>query len=251
MTSARIPATGQIVRSPHSVGSTVAARHLFVNEVGSDGWLQTRQGESGHLVSLAKYTEVAVGDTLHGRKMFKVLDGPARGQTLSLADANAASYLGTRFPTRGALNIEVTYGGYVEGWVSAARNGQLLDQQLATLKVGSITAQVTMNSVWGREYAPLPAGQYAVRVPDAPHKQDMTRFYRRVAPGLKYDQVWFPIRYGNNSRYLHVGNLSEGCVTVLDLDKWSAIHEALISHRSADGQSVAQLTVRGMPGRSQ
>jgi hypothetical protein len=233
------------------VGGTVTGRHLFVNEVGSDGWLQARRGESGPLVSLAKYTEVVMGDTLHGRKMFKVVDGPARGQTLSLADTHVSNYLGTRFPTRGPLSIEVTYGAYVEAWVSAARNGQQLVQQMATLKVKGITAQVTMNSVWGREFAPLPAGQYAVRVPDAPHKQDMTRFYRRVAPGLKYDQVWFPIRYGNNSRDLHVGNLSDGCVTVLDLDKWPAIHEALISHRSADGQNVAQLIVRGTPGRSQ
>jgi hypothetical protein len=96
----------------------------------------------------------------------------------------------------------------------------------------------------------MPAGEYTVLVPDAPHKRDMTRFYRRVAPNLRFDQVWFPIKYGDNSRFIHVGNLSEGCTTVLDLVRWPDVHEALISHRSTDGASVAKLVVKGTPKRS-
>lgn len=69
----------------------------------------------------------------------------------------------------------------------------------------------------------------------------------RCCPSLHYDQVWFPINYSDNSRYVHVGNVSEGCVTVLDLAKWAAIHEALISHRTIDGRSVGQLVVTGTP----
>jgi hypothetical protein len=38
----------------------------------------------------------------------------------------------------------------------------------------------------GRAFTPIPAGQYAVPVPDAPHDQAMTRFYRRVAPALRW-----------------------------------------------------------------
>ena len=78
----------------------------------------------------------------------------------------------------------------------------------------------------------------------------MTRFYRTVAPALKYDQVWFPIRFGDNSRFVHVGNVSDGCTTVLTLNKWADIYEALISHRGPDGLSVAHMVVTGTPERA-
>jgi hypothetical protein len=221
---------------------------LYVNKVGDDGWLQVRPRESSALVSVAKYTQLDRIESRAGRTFFKVMDGPARGQVVSLSDANAAEFVGSRAPAQSPAQIVVTYGRYVPDWPSEAR-GQPLDQQMATLEVSGIRVAVTMNSVWGQAFAPIPTGQYAVLVPDAPHNPSMTRFYRRVAPGLRYDQVWFPIRYGDNSRFVHVGNLSEGCVTVLDLARWPDIHEALISHRSRDGTSVAQLVVSGTPER--
>jgi hypothetical protein len=61
--------------------------------------------------------------------------------------------------------------------------------------------------------------------------------------------LWFPIVYGNNSRYVHVGNLSDGCTTVVDLALWGEVFEALISHRGKDGQSVGVLVVEGKPAR--
>lgn len=48
---------------------------------------------------------------------------------------------------------------------------------------------------------------------------------------------------------MHVGNLSDGCTTVIDLARWADIHEALISHRSSDGNSVGKLIVKGRPER--
>ncbi|HEX6705105.1 MAG TPA: hypothetical protein VF169_10125 [Albitalea sp.] len=226
-----------------------AGKFLYVNKVGSDGWLQARQADPDALLPLCKYTQVTLIETRNGRTSFKVGDGAAKGRTLSLSDANAAEYLGPKPPAPTPASIVVTYGKYVEGWVSQARNGQRLDQQMATLQVADITVQVSMNSVWGQGFTPLPAGEYVVLLPDAPHQRDMTRFYRRVAPTLQYDQVWFPIRHGDNSRYVHVGNLSDGCTTVLDLARWPDIHEALISHRSPDGKSVATLLIKGTPER--
>jgi hypothetical protein len=67
---------------------------------------------------------------------------------------------------------------------------------------------------------------------------------------LIYDQVWFPIEYKDNSRFVHIGNVSDGCVTVLDMNHWAAIHEAIISHRSLDGSKVARLIVKGKPERA-
>ncbi len=250
MAGARVPATGEVVNAQGSIASSLRNKILYVNKVGSDGWLQARAGDSGVLLPLSKYTKVTLTESRSGRTYFKVMDGLAKGRTLSLADANAKEYLGSTAPQPTLATIVVTYGKYIEGWVSAAREGQKLDQQMATLEVAGITAQVTMNSVWGTGFTPLPAGTYVVLLPDAPHKADMTRFYRRVAPGLKFDQVWFPIKYGDNSRYVHVGNVSDGCVTVLDLALWADIHEALISHRSPDGEGLAELVVKGVPERA-
>lgn len=109
-----------------------------------------------------------------------------------------------------------------------------------------------MNSVWRTGYYPLPAGQYKILLPDAPHEKSMTHYYRPYARGgsLIYDQVWFPIEFGDNSRFVHVGNLSDGCATVVDLHLWSAVCSALISHRSADGKSVGTLVIKGKPERA-
>lgn len=250
MAGGRIPATGQIVTGQHPLRGALANKVLFVNKVGSDGWLQARQTDSTVLVSLSKYTKVTLVESRLGRTFFKVLDGAAKGKRLSLTDANAVEYLGSTAPRPTQASIVVTYGKYVEGWVSEARGGQELQQQMATLEVAGISAQVTMNSVWDKSFTPLPPGQYTVLLPDAPHQQNMTRFYRNVEPRLAFDQVWFPIKHGDNSRYIHVGNVSDGCVTVLDLARWAGIHEALIGHRSPDGASVAKLVVKGTPERA-
>jgi len=246
----RIPASGQISNSPSRTSSPEQSKILYVNRVGNDGWLQTRKDNSLTLLSLAKYTKLQRIESKDHRSYFKVLDGPSKGQTVSLADANVTTYLGPKAPVQTPVKIVVTYGAYTEGWISEARGGQKLDQQMATLEVSDLKVQVTMNTNWNQGFTPLPAGTYSILVPDGPHNSNMTRFYRSAAPGLEFDQVWFPIKYGDNSRFIHVGNVSDGCTTVLDLENWSKIYEALISHRSPDGTSVGVLEVKGTPQRA-
>lgn len=250
MPAGRIPATGHVVDMQTQARAPVN-QTLYVNKVGSDGWLQAKPA-NGPFVPLHKYTKVVVTQVVAGRTYFKVLEGHHKGQVLSLQDANAKEYLGTAAPIGKPVSVTITYGAFVPRWVSQARRGEEIDQQMATLEVAGIRVQLTMNSVWDPAlgYYPLPPGTYTILLPDMPHRGDMTNFYRSVAPNLKYDQVWFPIKYGNNSRYVHVGNVSDGCATVLDIDRWSDIHEALISHRAADGVSVGQMVVKGTPERS-
>ena len=224
----------------------------YVNKIGNDGWLKTRAGLSTptSFRYLCKYTKVTLLGSKDGRTFFRVVDGTHAGETLNMADANASEYLGKTAPTNGALTVTITYGKYVPAWVSIARGGQELQQQMATVVAAGVTAQATMNSVWGTGFYPLPPGSYDVLVPDVPHDANMTSFYRRTEPSLVHDQVWFPIAFGDRSRYVHVGNVSDGCTTIVDLAKWAAIHEALISHRSEDRKSVGRLTIRGTPERA-
>jgi hypothetical protein len=223
---------------------------LYVNKVGDDGWLKTRDSDPAQFVCLPKYTRLGRVESKNGRAYFSVLDGAAKGKVVSLSDGHISEYLGPRAPLSTPAHIVVTYGKYVTGWISKARNGESIDQQMATLEVANMSVTVTMNSVWDGRFSPIAPGTYSVLLPDTPHRGGMTAFYRHVAPRLKYDRVWFPIKHGDNSRYIHVGNLSDGCATVLDLDRWPEVHEALVSHRGSDGMTVGQVIVKGAPERA-
>ena len=210
----------------------------YVNLVDDTGWIRIL-GESGQSVYLFEYTKLKLAGSSAGRTQFEVMDGPLKSVKGSLSDANARIYLGSRAPIQTGAVLNVTYGKPDPKWFSAAR-GQTLNQQLATGAIAGAHVDISLNSVWvpqpdssGRmlTYSAIPKGKYKIRLPDVAHKADMTDFYRRVAPTLKYDQVWFPIEFGDRSRYVHVGNLSEGCVTVPSLEKWALVYKALISHR--------------------
>lgn len=250
MPGGRVPATGEVVQSRGAQAAVAANTTLYVNRVGDDGWLQALDSDGSTRLSLCKYTRVKVTKVTGGRTYFKVEDGTHTGKTLSLVDANAGLYLGSKAPAASSAKVTITYAKYTPGWISAARNGQALDQQMALLELGALKVKVTMNTVWNGTFYPLPAGNYTILLPDVPHAGDMTRFYRRTEPSLKHDQVWFPIKFGDNSRYVHVGNVSDGCATVLDLALWDDLHEALVSHRGPDGKSVGELTVKGKPERA-
>lgn len=96
---------------------------------------------------------------------------------------------------------------------------------------------------------PLPKGVYKILAPESAKDARYTSFYRTGAggdPGLKYDTVWFPIEYAktHNSNFVHVGNLSEGCVTMYELGKWNALYAYLISNRlDAEGNYVGTITI--------
>lgn len=248
MPSSPPPTSGYPAQSHGRPSPGAASKILYVNKVGSDGWLQALASNSNERVSLFKYAQVGDVQSRGGRTYFKVMEGAAKGRILSLTDANAKEHLGPVGPKRTPAHITVTYGRYDPNWYSKARD-ERLPQQTATLDIAGVKSTVTMNTVWGTGYFPLPPGSYTVLLPDVPHDANMTRFYRRVEPQLTFDQVWFPILFGNNSRYVHIGNVSDGCVTVMDFARWSSIHEALLSHRTVDGRGVALLTVKGKPER--
>lgn len=246
-------ASVQEVLTPTSNNTPAVANitvYRYVNEVAEDGWVLTLEGASR--MPLCKYTKVKLLGTKNGRTSFKVVDGEKAGRTASMTVENAKQYLGAIAPKDGLVEVVIAYGKYEEGWVSKARRDERLDQQWATLSIGGLRANVTMNTNWGtaEQYFPLPPGEYRILVPDVPHRGDMTTFYRESEPSLKHDQVWFPIDFGDRSRYVHVGNVSDGCVTVTDLSKWVDLHEILISHRSADKKYVGKLIVKGKPERA-
>lgn len=101
-----------------------------------------------------------------------------------------------------------------------------------------------MFTVRANSLVPLPDDTYDILVPDVAYDINYTGQYKLAYPDLTCHQVWFPIEYQTNNRYVHVGAISEGCVTLLDLDLWNEIYNYLISYRQTDRQYVDKLMIR-------
>ncbi len=91
---------------------------------------------------------------------------------------------------------------------------------------------------------PLPTGKYKIFAPDYPHSGGYTNRYQEEHLPLKCHQVWFSIEYESNNRYIHIGAISAGCMTVLGLDKWNGVYDYLISHRDKTGMYVRHYTLK-------
>ncbi len=226
----------------------IIGKIFYVNQVPASGWLSVALKSSGAWVPILEYTKLQITGISHDRIYFQIMDGGQKGKIASLGLGNAKSYLGSTAPKQSEVQVLVKYGENKEVY-SRARSATYR-QQMGLLIVDGIHASVTLNTDLGsittqEGFRPIPPGIYQIPVPPHPHDKSMTEFYRKhVEPALLSDQVWFPIQFGDNSRFIHLGNISEGCVTVMELSKWNAIYKALISHRTADGRYVGKLTVQ-------
>jgi hypothetical protein len=251
MPSGRVPSTGQIVNSQSPLGSNYSSNEIstrYTRRADESGWLTVRLSKSGQLTSLCEYTQVRVLRSNNGRTYFKIMDGyVSPGEEASLKDSNAALYFVGVAPA-GAASVTVEYQGAPAEKVSKFKG--TLKQQWATLTYNKQTALVTLNSIWNASYSPIPLGTHNILAPDYSHKAISTSGYVAETPGMIGNDVWFPIGVDgsmeNSSRYIHVGHLSEGCVTVYELEKWTAIYNYLISHRvlGSAGKKVGTLTVK-------
>ncbi len=220
-------------------------------------WLQVLREQTGKQVAICEYTTVTMIKSTGGRTYFRIADGNSDyvGETVSLRNENVERCLSKRSPEMVTETLRVQYGKRSFA-ISAPRNNQSLDQQWAeiTLPGAHMKVTLTLNSLWNGQWTPIPAGTHRIMAPDAPHDASYTNFYAEYANknGLGEvvgDQVWFPIELegsrGNSSRYVHIGNLSEGCLTVYALDRWNEVYNFLISHRlpNEQGKYVAMLEV--------
>lgn len=212
--------------------------------------MTVRLSKSGQRASLCEYTQVAVLRSDKDRTYFKIMDGyVSPGEEASLTNTNAALYLNVIGPA-GAASVTVEYQGEPVEEVSTFKGK--LKQQWAKLTFNEQSALVTLNSVWNGEFSPIPPGNHSILAPDYSHKLISTEAYVKAVPGMIGNDVWFPIGINgsmeNSSRYIHVGHLSDGCVTVYELEKWTAIYNYLISHRAtvSPGKKVGQLVVKDL-----
>lgn len=162
----------------------------------SDGWL-TVLSEHGGRFSLPSCVEVAVYREDHMRTYFTVREGLNKGVKASVMHLSGHSPL-----TENVIHI---------GPAKVRLN--LLEQKLWYGTSGPFFAfSGAYTNSQGRVYTAIPAGTYSLRIPDAPHVSN------RYSEYTAFQKVWFPILgrgvTPSDGRYLHVGELSDGCVTV-------------------------------------
>lgn len=84
---------------------------------------------------------------------------------------------------------------------------------------------------------PLPNGIYDIEIPYEPHHR-YGEYYEKYSI---YAKTWFRIGHSGD-RFLHFGNVSEGCLTVkvqeTHKDRWNEIYNLLITSRKGDSLSV-------------
>jgi len=221
----------------------------YTRRADDNGWLAVALSGSRQLGFLCEYTKVELIREVTGRIFFRIADGNSDhvGKEASLKKENADQFLSDGAPGAPAI-VQVRYSGPAAEEVSPFKGR--LKQQWAQAGFDGDHALITLNSVWGGQYTPIPEGTHRIMAPDTSHGNISTAGYRAATPGLRCTDVWFPIELagtsGNSSRYVHAGHLSEGCVTVHELTKWNALYDYLIASRvpGSGGKYVGNLMVR-------
>lgn len=249
-------------RTNPSQGSVhpVTVKTRFVKSVDQSGWLRVKLEPTGKDGYLCEFTKVAISKE-ESRVHFLIMEGTYKGSTASLSKENADACLVNAKRGAGA-KLVVKVG--TRQWVrSKPRNNEEHNQLMSTLFFDGQSASITLDSEIPYEERnrlspnfgtmqrskPLPKGVYKILAPTEPHKAAYTEFYVTASggnPDLKYHTVWFTVenKDTHNSNFVHLGNLSEGCVTVYDLTKWNAVYRYLISNRSdAEGKYVGTVTI--------
>ena len=183
-------------------------------ETDSKGWLNVKTS-SGEIISIAKYTRVKNlkynGDKT--REEFTIIDWPYSNKKVSVS---AISKTKSRFSS-----VQYSSPGLIT-----------FERDKNRLKYGSSSWIHTATDSGN----PIPKGTYNLWLPDYYHSFGDS--YLNLA---KYSTVWFRIGAASSDRYLHVGNVSLGCVSVgekstggTDADKreWDKIYDYLIKRRS-------------------
>lgn len=251
--------TNRRVGSQHLV--TVGEKTLYTKSIDESGWLLVKLA-SGEKVGIPEFVKVGVVKT-DDRTHFVIFEGRYKGKTASLSKINADKCLVNVKRGKGAKLVAKTIG--YKWLVSTPRKNQNLHQLLATLEFDKKKATVTLDSdcdyietnsqspYYGKRLhsKPLPKGTYKILTPETAHNAGATSFYADPTnpgsyPNLKYHTVWFqlenPATY--NSNYVHVGNLSEGCVTTYQLEMWNPLYSYLISNRvDSEGKYVGTVTI--------
>jgi len=177
-----------------------------------DGWLIVRIENTGVKESLPTYLKVKVDRKDNKREYFTILEGVYRGKLASvkLREDGSSQFISD------FQHEPVVYAMYS------------VSKKKFTLK-GKTYAIVDYKSASWKK------GLYDIEIPDAPHRG-------RLNDTIKRASTWFRVGHSGD-RYLHTGQRSLGCITVVENNRWLEIYNVLIKSRKGDFQSVGILEI--------
>ncbi|TND09902.1 MAG: Uncharacterized protein FD123_830 [Bacteroidetes bacterium] len=152
----------------------------------SKNWIQVKLDDGSKTVSIAKYTRVKNLSHANGRESFTIIDWPYAGKKASVKEISSNK---SRF----------TWLTYESGGVIT------FDKSKKQLKFGGSKAVKTYTDPDNE----IKKGTYKIWVPDYPHPLGDKYIVDSV-----FATIWFRLGDESSSRYLHVGNVSAGCVSV-------------------------------------
>ena len=187
----------------------------YVNET-SDGWLNIKL-ESGEKKSLPSFLKVSLLDSTKERDYFVILEGYLRGKKANvLSKGNGLSHLEEKNPQRKQAKLKLYLSKKILWIVGLGKfNVAEIDEGYKLLKVG----------------------KYDVEIPSGPHG-DMDDFKKHS----KFAMTWFRVGYSGD-RFIHIGHVSRGCVTIKQVRSWTSISRYLLKSRK-DEVSVGVLEVK-------
>jgi len=184
----------------------------FPNE--SDGWLKAILDRDKSKINLPAFLKIKKEKSDAKREYFLIMEGAYRGEyaSVTLRDGGTSQFVS------GIIHEPMAYVKYS------------ISQKIFFLDGKKYKAADHPDSPWKK-------GLYDIEIPDYPHRGGAR--YQNEAPRAK---TWFRIGH-SGARYLHTGTQSLGCLTIVDISRWSEIYNALIKARKGDSVSVGALEV--------
>lgn len=163
----------------------VTDKICYVSKAGRDAWLEVKM-DGMENISLPQYLKLRVIKTEKGRDFFKILEGHYQGKKGNVK----TGYLISKRETRPAAKVKfklkeqaLWYGEkYAKGPFSAFSGS-------------------------GDRFTPVSPGKYLLPIPAYPSAMTRKEYYQYTP----FHRTWFNVE---GVRFLHVGVISEGCVTV-------------------------------------
>jgi hypothetical protein len=184
----------------------------YLPEQDDQGFVDVIVISTGARIALPGYLKVNYIRTTNNRDYFIPYEGKWKNQELSI----------TRKPDDGGSYL-------VKGRIlNAARI--VVNPKTARLWYGAVGSQVGPIFAQIDPENPLPDGEYKLSVPDEAHRDFGEQYLDRT----QYAMVWYPVIADALNRYLHCGRVSEGCITVRDIEQWTKIYRYLYNHRLSD-----------------
>lgn len=192
--------------------SVVDAVRYIPNDDGGKGWLKVRIEDNKDIESLPAYLKVRPQSSDGKREYFVPIEGVYRNRVVS-----------AKLKDDGSSNL-----------VSDVEHAPVAS---ATYSISKKIFTINRKTYATVDYKDMPweKGLYDIEIPDYPHA--LGARYEKDAPRSK---TWFRIGH-DGDRYLHAGGQSLGCMTVVEIKRWSEIYNTLIKARKGDGVSVGTL----------